>query len=253
MNNIFLSVIIPCYNEEKNLQAGKIEKVITFLKKKSYLWELLIVDDGSIDNSRQLIRKIIKNNQKIRLIENPHQGKANTVITGMLNGLGKYLLFTDFDQATPIAEIDKFIPFFEEDYDIVIGSRKDERKGAPFVRAIMGPGFTMLRKLILGLPNISDTQCGFKAFRNSVAKDIFKRLKLYKDMVKAQGSQVTAGFDVELLYLADKLGYKIREVAVTWHYVDTRRVNPLKDSFSALLDLLKIKLNNINGLYVSGT
>lgn len=249
MEKTFLSIVIPCYNEEENISQGKIKQVFSFLQKQTFSFELLIVDDGSSDQSRQLIKKIIKKQKQVNLIENPHQGKAATVITGMLKAKGKYILFTDLDQATPIDQVNKLLPFFAKGFDIVIGSRKSERKGAPFVRAIMGPGFTLIRKLILGLHQISDTQCGFKAFKKEVADDIFKRLKLYKSKNRVEGSQVTAGFDAEILYLAQKLGYKIKEVDVIWNYVDTRRVSPIRDSLSGFVDLIKIKLNNINGLY----
>lgn len=249
MKNIFLSVVIPCYNEEQNITNGKIEEVISYLNKKDYLWELLIVDDGSVDNSKKLLKKIIKDREHIKLLENNHQGKAGTVITGMLAAKGKYVLFTDLDQATPIGEIEKFLPFFKQGYDIVIGSRRSRRKGAPFIRAIMGPSFTLIRRILLGMSGISDTQCGFKAFKSEVAQNIFKRLKLYKEKNKVEGSQVTAGFDVEVLYLAQKLKFKIKEVAVRWNYVETRRVSPIRDSFSALLDLLRIRWNSLRGLY----
>lgn len=249
MKKIFLSIVIPCYNEERNIRDGKVSDVLSFMEKKSYPWELLVVDDGSIDSSRRLIKKIIKNKKNVYLIENIHQGKAATVISGMLRGRGDYILFTDLDQATPISEIDKFLPFFKEGFDIVIGTRKGRREGAPFVRAIMGPGFTFLRKIILGMSKISDTQCGFKAFKKEVAREIFKRLRLYKKNTKLRGSQVTAGFDVELLFLAQKLGYKIKEVEVAWNYVETRRVSPLRDSLLAFIDLLKIKWNSIRGVY----
>lgn len=248
MNNIRLSVVIPCYNEVQNIKQGKIENVISYLNKKNYKWELLIVDDGSTDNSKNLIKKIINNKFNLKLIENIHQGKAGTVITGMLKAAGDIILFTDLDQATPINEIGKFLPFFEK-YDIVIGSRRSERKGAPFIRAIMGPSFTLIRKLILGLSDISDTQCGFKAFKKPVAKKIFTKLKLYKEQQTVIGSQVTAGFDVEVLFIANKLGYKIKEVPVTWNYVDTRRVNPLRDSLLAFIDLVRVRWNSLRGLY----
>lgn len=246
---INLSVVIPCYNEEQNIRKGKIEQVISFLKKQDYVWELIIVDDGSIDGSGDIIEKIIEKYKNVFLIKNPHQGKAATVISGMLKGNGKYILFTDLDQATPIEEVDQFLKYLKEGWDIIIGSRNDRRQGAPFIRAVMGPVFTFLRKIILGLDNISDTQCGFKAFKKEVAHKLFKKINLYKKKTKLEGSQVTAGFDVEILFLAQKLGFTIKEVPVKWHYVETRRVNPIKDSLSAFFDLIKIKLNDINGVY----
>lgn len=246
---INLSVVIPCYNEQENIKKGKIEEVISYLGKQKYIWEVLVVDDGSIDQSRQLLKDLINKYKNLSLIKNTHQGKALTVISGMLKAKGEYILFTDLDQATPISELDKFLVFLKEGWDIVIGSRKDRRQGAPFIRAVMGPGFTLLRKIILGLDNISDTQCGFKAFRREVAHKLFKKINLYKKKTRLEGSQVTAGFDVEILFLAQKLGFTIKEVPVVWHYVETRRVNPIKDSLSAFFDLVRIKLNDIKGLY----
>lgn len=249
----YLSVILPCYNEEKNLQIDVLLEVYQFLINQSFESEIIIVDDGSSDNSVALIEKFIADKPIFRLIKNPHQGKAYTVITGILQGSGQYILFSDFDQATPISEINKFLPFFRENYDAVIGSRSSERKGAPLFRLLMARGFMLLRTLILGLKGISDTQCGFKAFRKEVAHDIFNRLKLYGQKQKeVKGSLVTAGFDVEFLFLAKKLGYKIKEVPVNWHYVETRRVNPLKESWLGLTDMIKLRVNDIMGKYDQG-
>lgn len=246
---INLSVVIPCYNEQENIKKGKIEEVVSYLAKQKYTWEVLIVDDGSIDQSRQLLQDLTLKNKNLNLIKNPHQGKAQTVISGILKAKGEYILFTDLDQATPIDELDKFLVFLKEGWDIVIGSRNDRRQGAPFIRAVMGPGFTFLRKIILGIDNISDTQCGFKAFKKEVSYKLFKKINLYKKKTKLEGSQVTAGFDVEILFIAQKLGFTIKEVGVSWHYVETRRVNPIKDSLSAFSDLIRIKLNDIKGVY----
>ena len=113
----------------------------------------------------------------------------------------------------------------------------------------MARGFMILRSFLLGLGGIVDTQCGFKAFRREVTQKIFKRLQLYGDMRTVSGSMVSAGFDIEVLYLAKKLGYTIKEVPVEWHYVETRRVNPLKDSWQGFLDILRIRLNAWKGLY----
>ena len=246
---IFLSVVIPCYNEERNLQRDVLETVGKFLKNKEYLWEVIIVDDGSEDKSREIIKKFLKTNSRFTLIENPHQGKGATVIAGILESKGKYVLFTDLDQATPISEIDNFLPWFEKGFDIVIGSRKEKRKGAPFFRLLMARGFSVLRNLILGLKGISDSQCGFKAFKNEVAQDLFKRLKVHGKGKKVQGAMVTAGFDIETLLLAQKRGYKVKEIPVQWQYVETRRVNPLKDSWQGFLDLIQIKINELKGMY----
>jgi hypothetical protein len=177
-------------------------------------------------------------------------GKAGAVTTGMLKAGGKYVLFTDMDQATPIEEINKLLPFFNEGFDIVIGSRNSKRKGAPWTRILMARGMMFLRTMIVGINGISDTQCGFKVFRRDAAQDLFSALtKIHHGFKKVMGSSVSAGFDVELLYLAQKKGYKIKEVPVRWLYVETRRVSPINDSFDALSDLIRIRNNERNGSY----
>lgn len=249
MGEIFLSIIIPCYNEEKNLRLGALEKVSKYLAGQKYPWEVIVVDDGSTDESLSLIQKFIADHPGFSLIKNPHQGKAATVITGMLKASGRYVLFTDLDQATPISEVEKILPWFEKGFDVVIGSRNTRREGAPISRLAMARGFMALRTLILGLSGIADTQCGFKAFKNEVAKELFGRLKLYGQKKLVTGSMVTAGFDIETLFLAKKAGFKIKEVPVEWHYVETRKVNPIKDSWYGFWDLVKIRLNSLRGLY----
>lgn len=249
----YLSVVIPCYNEEQNIRLGTLDKVAHYMEQRKYTWEVLIVDDGSSDESLSLIREFCAENHGFRLIANTHQGKAGTVVSGMLAATGDYILFTDLDQATPINQVELLLPFIEKGFDIVIGSRKGRRAGAPLLRRLMGPGFMIVRNLILGLKGIEDTQCGFKLFKKDVARNIFGRLKLYKNHQKTSGPRVTAGFDVEVLYVAKKLSYKIREVPVEWHYVDTRRVSPLNDSIDALIDILRIKLYSFQGFYKGTT
>ena len=249
MRNIYLSIIIPAYNEETNIRLGALEKVVRFLEHQSYAWEVIIVDDGSTDNTGKLLDAFVKVNPGFSVMHNAHQGKASTVMTGMLASRGDIVLFTDLDQATPIAELNRVLPWFEKGYDVVIGSRSGTRQGAPFTRRIMARGFMILRSFILGLHGIVDTQCGFKAFKSLVAKDIFQRLKLYGARHDVSGSMVTAGFDIEVLFLAKQMGYKIKEVPVEWHYVETRRVNPVVDSLQGFLDILKIRMNAWRGLY----
>lgn len=246
----FLSVIIPCFNEETNIKTNILSSVATFLSSQSYKSEVIIVDDGSTDQSVKLLGKFLTDKTNWMLIKNPHRGKGNTVVTGMLAAKGEIVLFTDFDQATPIAEIVKILPYFKNDFDVVIGSRNSQRQGAPLFRLLMARGFMILRTLILGLDGIDDTQCGFKAFKKDAAVNIFSRLKVYGDKNKeVTGSQVTAGFDVESLFLAKKLGYKIKEVEVNWHYVETRRVNPIADSLNGFIDIIKIRLNSLKHEY----
>ena len=244
-----LSVVIPCYNEEQNIRFGALEKVNNYLQKQTLSWEVLIVDDGSQDATAELVRKYIKNKPKFKLIERVHQGKARTVVTGVLRAQGEYVLFSDLDGATPLSEIEKFLPYFKNGYDVVIGSRNRKREGAPFFRSLMGPGFAFIRSSLVGLSDINDTQCGFKAFKNDVARMLVKKLKLYGGDKEIKGSNVTAGFDVELLFIAKKLGFKIKEVLVKWHYVETRRVNPVRDSWNGLKDIMRIKLFDLQGKY----
>lgn len=236
-----------------NLQKGILDKVAHFLSKKNYTWEVIISDDGSKDGSVEFVQGFIKDNVNFKLIQNPHLGKAGAVTKGMLKGVGKYRLFMDMDQATPIEEIDKLLPYFDPSnagFDIVIGSRNSKRKGAPWSRIIMAKGMMILRRFIVGISRISDTQCGFKVFKEEASNKLFSKVnEIHKGFKKVSGSSVSAGFDVELLYLAQKMEYKIKEVPVDWLYVETRRVNPIKDSVEALMDLIKIKINDLQGVY----
>lgn len=249
MQSVYLSVIVPSFNEIVNLRKGVLEKISSFLDKQGYSYEVIIVDDGSTDGSREFVETFTEENHNFRLVKNKHTGKAGAVTNGMLVAKGEIRLFTDMDQATPIEELKNFIPFFK-DYDVVIGSRKSERKNAPLSRKIMSRGFMLLRDYIVGLKDISDTQCGFKAFRGDCAEKIFNKINVFHNGFKAvSGSSVTAGFDVEVLFISQKLGYRIKEVPVEWLYVETRRVGIVKDSLEGLFELFRIKLNNIRGKY----
>lgn len=242
-----LSVVIPAYNESANLKKGALDKVCLFLAKLKFNYEIIIVDDGSSDSTKEIVKKNIIKNKRIKLIENPHGGKAIAVMTGMLKSKGEIVLFTDMDQATPITQISKFIPKFDSGFDIVIGSRQG-RKGAPLIRKMAAWGFSLLRGVILDLP-FSDTQCGFKAFnRNSIAK-IIPKIKNEWGVIHFKGGAVNAGFDVELLYLAKKYGFKIAEVPVEWNYVDTERVQVIKDAMASIYDMFRIRINDLRGKY----
>ena len=247
MNNIKLSVVIPSYNEEINLNKGVLEEVEKYFKGVKYLYEVIIVDDGSTDGSVPLIGKIVSRNNNFRLIEKEHGGKAAAVMTGLLESKGEIGLFTDMDQATPISEIRKLIPKFEQGYDIVFGSRHG-REGAPFLRKLAAWGFAVIRNILLGLP-FKDTQCGFKAFNRNAIDSIFPKIKNEWGVVHFRGGAVNAGFDVEVLYLAKKLGFQIAEVEVRWSYVDTERVQVVKDSAAAIYDMLRIRWSDLLGKY----
>lgn len=246
----FLSVVVPCFDEMANLQKGVLEKLKNYLDKKGFSYEVIIVDDGSRDGSKEFIKNFTKEHQGFFLIQNPHFGKAGAITTGVLKAKGEYILFTDMDQATPIEELDKLLPYIQKDFDIVIGSRNSVRKGAPWTRNLMARGMMLLRRVVIGLKGIRDTQCGFKLFRYDVAQNLFSKIySLHKGFHAVGGSNVAAGFDVELLYLAKVNGYKIKEVPVNWLYVETRRVNPIIDSIEALRYLYEIKKNDLAGKY----
>ena len=244
---MFLSVIIPAYNEEKNLKKGALDLVYDFLSGQNFSWEVLIIDDGSLDKTVREAKEYCRRHNGFRVLEEPHRGKGGTVIAGMLKAKGEHVLFTDMDQATPISEVSKFLPQFKKGYEVVIGSRSG-RKGAPLIRKLMAYGFALLRTLILRLP-YKDTQCGFKAFTKKASQKIFQKLRVYNDKKIAKGAAVTAGFDLEILYIARKLGLKISEVNVSWHHKETERINPLKDSWEGLRDLIEVRINAFKGRY----
>ena len=251
MSKIFLSVIIPSYNEKTNLRKGVLDKVEHFLSRQDYSSEVIIVDDGSTDGSIELVEEFITDNTRFSLLKTPHTGKAGAVTAGMLKAEGELTLFMDMDQATPIEEVRKLLPFSKE-YEVVIGSRGSKRQGDPWTRLLMARGMIISRSVIVGLRGIQDTQCGFKLFRKDVSDKLFSKLEKFHNGYKTiSGSSVKAGFDVELLFLARKLGYRIKEVPVEWLYVESRRVNPIKDSVEAVEDLFRIKVNDILGKYKS--
>ncbi len=242
-----LSVVIPAYNESSNLKSGALDEVYQYLKQQKYSYEVLIVDDGSKDNTADLIEEQIKGKDGFRLIRNPHGGKALTVISGMLQTKGEIAVFTDMDQATPIKEIEKFFPKFDEHYDIVIGSRHG-RKGAPLTRKLAAWGFALLRNIIVGLP-FEDTQCGFKAFNQAAIKAVFPIMQEIWQQKKAAGAAVNAGFDVETLFIAKKKGFKIAEVPVNWRHVGTERVQLVNDAVDAIKDMVRTRRNELQGKY----
>lgn len=238
-----ISVVIPSYNELANIKKGALERVGNYLKNLKIDYEVIVVDDGSSDTSVDLVKEYVSKNKNFKLVQNKHGGKAMAVLTGMEKAEGDVVLFTDMDQATPINQLDKFIPKFEHGYDIVIGSRSG-RRGAPLVRKLSAWGFSVFRRIILGLP-FKDTQCGFKAFNKASIDKILPKIKNEWGVVHFKGGAVNAGFDVELLYLAKKYGFKITEVPVEWNYVDTERVQVIKDALAAIYDMLRIRWSDL--------
>ena len=246
-NKMYLSIVIPSYNEENNIRTGSLSGMVDYLKEQDYTWEILVIDDGSTDKTAELAEKFAKNHKNIKVLKEPHRGKGGTVISGMLKATGSIVVFDDMDQATPIDQLEKILPKFNEGYDVVIGSRAG-REGAPLIRKTMAYGFTVLRNVILQLP-FKDTQCGFKAFTNDAGRKIFERLRIFNEKELTLGASVSAGFDLEILYVARKLKLKVAEVPVIWHHKEGTKVNPIKDSWEGLRDLIKVRLNALQGKY----
>lgn len=245
----YLSIVIPCYNEKENLKRGVLDEVYEFLGKRDFSWEVIISDDGSTDNSRDLIKNSIKEKKNFRLVENQHGGKPVAVWGGIKEAKGEFVLFTDMDQSTPLREVQKLTPFFGK-YEVIIGSRGMERENFSFIRKMGSAVFRIFRKTIL-LRGINDTQCGFKAFRTDITKRIFPMLQFFKQKTQVKGWKVTS-FDVELLFLAQKFGYLIKEVPVEWKDCDVskgKQKSYFKESKEMLMQILRVKLNDIRGLY----
>ncbi len=247
--NSFLSIIIPSFNESENIAKGVLDEVDKYLLSQKYEWEIILVDDGSTDGTLENLQKLVKGKKNWRLIKSSHQGKAQTVKAGIMEATGDLVLFTDFDQATPLSEVEKLFPFLQKGYDAAIGSREvkgSERLKEPWYRHLMGKVFNLVVQLFT-IQGISDTQCGFKLFTNHVAKDLFNSLVVYANGLET--TAFTGAFDVELLYIAQKRGYRIAEVPVSWKYVKTIRVNPIRDSIRMFLDVLRIRVTDLAGGY----
>lgn len=249
-----LSVIIPCYNEEENLKRGVLKQVKSYFKNKKFSWEVIISDDGSTDASRELVKKGIKEVSGFRLLENAHGGKPAALLNGIKKSNGEYVLISDMDQSTPIGELDKLLPYIEEDIAAVIGSRGLVRKNFPIYRKIGAIVFASVRRALI-LPGITDTQCGFKLFKSDILKKVFPKLEFFKSNVRTKGWIVTS-FDVELLHLIKKFGGKIKEVPVVWHDKDFGGKNKgsglgkyIKESREMFGEILRVKLNDLRGLY----
>ena len=254
MQSIFLSVIIPCYNEEENLKKGVLKEVYDFLNKKNINWEVIVSDDGSTDNSKNLVKSQIKNLPGFMLLENPHGGKPSALQYGINTSKGKFILFSDMDQSTPIGELNKLLPYTDKEFNVVIGSRGLVRKNFPFYRKMGAIVFMSFRRLMI-LPEINDTQCGFKLFLGKALKENFSKLEFFKKEEKTKGWKVTS-YDVELLHILKKRGYKIKEVAVLWKDRDMSKSKGgglekyVKESHEMLTQILRVKMNDIKGMYV---
>jgi dolichyl-phosphate beta-glucosyltransferase len=230
---VFLSLVIPAYNEEKRL-GPSLERIRTYLAAKPFASEVIVVDDGSTDRTSEVARETLEGRLAVRVIRlETNQGKGHAVRTGVLASAGEIVLFSDADLSTPIEELDKFLPRLNEGFDVVIGSRAipgcDIRVRQARSREAMGRFFNRLVRLFV-MRGCRDTQCGFKLFRRQAALDLFSRLE-------TQGFS----FDVEVLLLARKLGYRLVEVPVVWCDSPPSRVRIIRSSWQMLKELWRIR------------
>jgi len=237
-----LSVVIPAYNEEKRI--GKtLREVNRYLEKQNYEYEILVVDDGSKDDTVKVAEALASEIKNLKVLGyGNNQGKGYAVRFGLSKATGEYRLFTDADNSTSIDQIEKMWPYFEKGFDIVIGSR--DIKGAvlnppqPWIRNfILGEGFKLFRKTVIDLWGIEDTQCGFKCFSRRIIDEIIPKCRISR-----------FAFDPEILILAKRAGYKIKEIPVYWKN-DLESKVKFKSVFNMALDLLKLRLNLVRGLY----
>ncbi|MGQ9555888.1 MAG: dolichyl-phosphate beta-glucosyltransferase [Anaerolineae bacterium] len=245
-----LSLVIPVFNEERCIQAN-LQTVLTYLDTQPYSAELIAVDDGSHDRSADMITIVADTHPNVRLIRNEHRGKAYAVRTGVLAASGDYIVFTDADLATPIHQLDKLLAALDMGNEVAIGSREGygaRRLGEPWTRHFMGRVFNLAVRLLL-MGQHKDTQCGFKGFTRQAAQDIFNSVRLYGPDAAILTAPAVTGFDVELLYLAHRKGYRVTEIPVEWHYGPGSKVNPLRDSWRNFKDVLRVRLYALRGFY----
>lgn len=242
--NIKLSVVIPAYNEEGRI-ATTLQSLDQYLEKQEYGYEIIVVDNGSSDKTCDLVKRYQQTtveNLVVLCFSKSIGAKGSAVKTGILDeARGQYIMFMDADNATPISEIEKFWPDLESGkYQVVIGSRylndSNVTQKQPLYRIVLSRMSNLLIQL-LTVPGIKDTQLGFKVFTHKAAKDIFKRVTI-----------PGWGFDMEVLTIARKRGYKIKEVGVLWRERGGSHV-PLKAYIQSLFDLLKIKFRSLFGQY----
>lgn len=245
------SIVIPAFNEEDKI-TSTLTQVVNFMRGYCNTFEVIVVNDGSSDTTSEKVALFAKDNPEIVLVDNPHKGKGFAVWTGMMRAEGNLIYMADADLSAPIEDLKKFSVWaVEHDFDIVIGSREGigaKRIGEPVYRHIMGRAFNYFVQLF-AVPGVKDSQCGFKLFKNKAAKEIFGRSAIYGSGTKEIKSAYFGAWDVEVLFIARKLGYKVKQIPVTWVYVKSKRFNPIANSVKMAIDVLKIRLNDIRGKY----
>ncbi len=237
------SIIIPAYDESARIGAT-LATVLAYAEARGWDAEVIAVDDGSRDNTVEIVRSYAQSNPRLRLLQNPgNRGKGYSVRNGMLHAQGEILLFSDADLSSPIGEAEKLFAALAAGADVAIGSRwlrSDlQTQRQPLYRQLFGRIFNLSLRIVLGL-NFKDTQCGFKAFTRQAATTIFPLQKIER-----------WGFDPELLYVARKFGFKIVEVPVAWAHREGTRIDPVRDGIKMFLDVLKIRWNGLVGEYAA--
>lgn len=235
----FLSIVVPAYNEEARLPAS-LQAIAEFVEGQTYSVEVLVVDNNSTDSTQAIAQEFASEQPFIRVLFEKTQGKGAAVRTGMLAARGQYRFICDADLSMPIEEVQKFLPPQLSGYDIAIASREAPgavRYNEPWYRHLMGRVFNTIVRLF-AVPGFQDTQCGFKMFRDDVAESVFPL-------------QTMNGwsFDVEVLYAAQRRGYRIVEVPINWYYKDNTRIHPIRDSIDMFAEVFKIRRNGLRGMY----
>jgi dolichyl-phosphate beta-glucosyltransferase len=235
------SIVIPAYNESRRI-VPTLNRVLTYLAEQGWDAELIVVNDGSRDDTAEIVRRFAEKNPMMGLLENPgNRGKGYSVRNGMLNARGDVLLFSDADLSSPIEEAAKLLQAIANGADVAIGSRwmnaelQTERQ--PLYRQLFGRLFNLILRVVLGL-KYKDTQCGFKAFTSRAAHAIFPLQRIER-----------WGFDPELIFLAQKQGFKVVEVPVQWAHDEKTTLSPLRDGTRMFFEVMKIRWNAITGKY----
>jgi dolichyl-phosphate beta-glucosyltransferase len=239
LSSPYLSIIIPAYNEERRLPAT-LREICGFLEKQSFSTEVLVIENGSQDHTFQIADEFARQHSGFRTIREDKRGKGLAIKRGMLEAGGQFRFMCDADLSMPIDEINRFLPPLLSDFDVAIGSR--EAPGAvryrePTYRHLGGRMINQIIQL-LALPGLHDTQCGFKCFNAAAAEDLFDSLTL-------DGWS----FDIELLYVARKRGYRIIEVPIPWYFMAESKVELIHDTLRMVVDIITIRLNDKRGLY----
>ena len=239
------SIVIPAYNESARLRAS-LEKVLAYVHAQGWDAEVIVVNDGSRDDTADIIRDFAAKDPMVKLLENPgNRGKGYSVRNGMLHAQGRLILFSDADLSSPIEEAPKLLDALEAGADIAIGSRwlraETQTQRQPLHRQLFGRIFNILLRISLGL-QFADTQCGFKAFKRAPAQAIFPLQKIER-----------WGFDPEILFLARKLGFKVVEIPVVWGHSGGARINPLIDGAKMFQEMLRVRWYSITGEYDAGS